>query len=107
MIHFSAAGKATAERVTNMNLIPEAIKNWYTRKDAERAARLAKLALEEAAEKEEAENSKENNKSNTEATLEQGSKPVGNKKDSTDKYKIKAALLLSEDKKKRLGGRAQ
>ncbi|MDP1971483.1 penicillin-binding protein 2 [Sediminibacterium sp.] len=103
----STAGKATAERLTNMNLIPEAIKNWYTRKDAERAARLAKLALEEAAEKEEAENSKENNKSNTEATLEQGSKPVGNKKDSTDKYKIKAALLLSEDKKKRLGGRAQ
>ena len=103
----SAAGKATAERVTNMNLIPEAIKNWYTRKDAERAARLAKLALEEAAEKEEAENVKENNKNNTEATLEQGSKPVGNKKDSTDKYKIKAALLLSEDKKKRLGGRAQ
>ncbi|MDO8995251.1 MAG: penicillin-binding protein 2 [Sediminibacterium sp.] len=103
----STAGKATAERLTNMNLIPEAIKNWYTRKDAERAARLAKLALEEAAEKEEAENGKENNKSNTEATLEQGSKPVGNKKDSTDKYKIKAALLLSEDKKKRLGGRAQ
>ncbi|HPH37298.1 MAG TPA: penicillin-binding protein 2 [Sediminibacterium sp.] len=103
----STAGKATAERVTNMNLIPQAIKNWYTRKDEERAARLAKLALEEAAEKEEAENSKENNKSNTEATLEQGSKPVGNKKDSTDKYKIKAALLLSEDKKKRLGGRAQ
>jgi len=103
----SAAGKATAERVTNMNLIPEAIKNWYTRKDAERAARLARLALEEAAEKEEAESIKENNKSNTEATLEQGSKPVGNKKDSTDKYKIKAALLLSEDKKKKMGGRAQ
>lgn len=103
----SAAGKATAERVTNMNLIPQAIKNWYTRKDEERAARLAKLALEEAAEKEEAENVKENNKNNTEATLEQGSKPVGNKKDSTDKYKIKAALLLSDDKKKRIGGRAQ
>ncbi|OYZ51416.1 MAG: penicillin-binding protein 2, partial [Sphingobacteriia bacterium 24-36-13] len=103
----SAAGKATAERMTNMNLIPQAIKNWYTRKDEERAARLAKLALEEAAEKEEAENVKENNKNNTEATLEQGSKPVGNKKDSTDKYKIKAALLLSEDKKKRIGGRAQ
>lgn len=103
----SAAGKATAERVTNMNLIPQAIKNWYTRKDAERAARLAKLALEEAAEKEEAESIKENNKSNTEATLEQGSKPVGNKKDSTDKYKIKAALLLSEDKKKKMGGPAQ
>lgn len=103
----SAAGKATAERVTNMNLIPQAIKNWYTRKDAERAARLARLALEEAAEKEEAENVKEINKNNTEATLEQGSKPVGNKKDSTDKYKIKAALLLSEDKKKRIGGRAQ
>jgi len=103
----SAAGKATAERVTNMNLIPEAIKNWYTRKDAERAARLARLALEEAAEKEEAESIKENNKTNTEATLEQGSKPVGNKKDSTDKYKIKAALLLSEDKKKKMGGRAQ
>jgi penicillin-binding protein 2 len=28
----STAGKATAERLTNMNLIPEAIKNWYTRK---------------------------------------------------------------------------
>jgi len=103
----SAAGKATAERVTNMNLIPQAIKNWYTRKDAERAARLAKLALEEAAEKEEAESIKENNKSNTEAILEQGSKPVGSKKDSTDKFKIKAALLLSEDKKKKMGGRAQ
>lgn len=103
----STVSKATAERVTNMNLIPQAIKNWYTRKDAERAARLAKLALEEAAEKEEAENVKENNKTNTEATLEQGSKPVGNKKDSTDKYKIKAALLLSEDKKKKLGGPAQ
>ncbi|MBS4064950.1 MAG: hypothetical protein KGZ74_10345, partial [Chitinophagaceae bacterium] len=88
-------------------LVPQAIKNWYTRKDAERAARLAKLALEEAAEKEEAETNKEIPKNNTEAILEQGSKPVGNKKDSTEKYKIKAALLISESKKKKMEGRRQ
>jgi len=103
----STAGKATAERITNMDLVPQAIKNWYTRKDAERAARLAKLALEEAAEKEEAETNKEIPKNNTEAILEQGSKPVGNKKDSTEKYKIKAALLISESKKKKMEGRRQ
>lgn len=103
----STAGKATAERITKMDLVPQAIKNWYTRKDAERAARLAKLALEEAAEKEEAEPNREAPKNNTEAILEQGSKPVGNKKDSTEKYKIKAALLISESKKKKMEGRRQ
>ena len=101
----STAGKATAERITNMDLVPQAIKNWYTRKDAERAARLAKLALEEAAEKEEVEPNKEIPKNNTEAILEQGSKPVGSKKDSTEKFKIKAALLISESKKKKMEGR--
>ena len=90
-----------------MDLVPQAIKNWYTRKDAERAARLAKLAMEEAAEKEEAEPNKEIPKNNTEAILEQGGKPVGNKKDSTEKYKIKAALLISESKKKKMEGRRQ
>ncbi|WP_438945560.1 penicillin-binding protein 2 [Sediminibacterium sp.] len=103
----SKAGLATAERITKMDLVPQAIKNWYTRKDAERAARLAKLALEEAAEKEEAEPNRETPKNNTEAILEQGSKPVGNKKDSTEKYKIKAALLISESKKKKMEGRRQ
>ncbi|TAG14567.1 MAG: penicillin-binding protein 2 [Sphingobacteriia bacterium] len=96
----STVGKATTERVSNMNLIPEAIKNWYTRKDAERAERLAKLALEEASEKNN-DAIEINHKSNTEPLLEPGSKPVEGK-DTSTKIKLNTALLLGNDKRKKI-----
>jgi penicillin-binding protein 2 len=83
------------ERVSKVNLIPDAIKRWYYKKDS---ARLAKIAIEEAAAK--AETNEENNKPITEATLENNSTPIGDK-NTEPKIKTKPSLLLNEDKKKR------
>jgi penicillin-binding protein 2 len=83
--------------VSNTNLIPGEIKRWYQRKDS---IRLARIALEEAAER--AERAEEqSNKPNTEALLENNSKPIGG--DDTSRKNIqKPSLLLNEDKRKKV-----
>ncbi len=91
----STAGLVEVERVAKVNLIPDAIKRWYYKKDS---ARIAKIALEEAAAK--AEVAEENNKPITEATLENNSTPIGDK-NTEPKIKAKPSLLLNDDKKKK------
>jgi penicillin-binding protein 2 len=93
----STAGLARVEVVSNTNLIPGEIKRWYQRKDS---IRLARIALEEAAER--AERAEEqSNKPNTEALLENNSKPIGG--DDTSRKNIqKPSLLLNEDKRKKV-----
>jgi len=88
-------GLAEVERLAKVNLIPDAIKRWYFRKDS---IRLIKIAIEEAAAKAEA--IEENNKPNTEAILESGSIPVSEKK-SDSKIKVKSPMLLNEEKRKK------
>ena len=92
----SSAGLVRVEEVSNTNLIPQAIKNWYLRKDSERQARIA--AEEEASAK--AEVQEETNNANTEAALESGSVPVSGKEPAR-KAKEKSSLLLNDDKRKR------
>jgi len=91
----STEGLARVETVAKTNLIPDAIRRWYLRKDS---IRIAKIAIEEAAAK--AEIQEENNKANTEALLESNSKPIGGN-DTGNKIKIKSSLLMNDDKRKR------
>jgi len=91
----NTAGLAEVERLAKVNLIPDAIKRWYYRKDS---IRLVKIAIEEASAKAEA--IEENNKPNTEATLESGSIPVG-EKNTDPKIKSKSSMLITEEKKKK------
>ncbi len=96
----STDGLAEVERLAKVNLIPDAIKRWYYRKDS---IRLLKIATEEAAAKAEA--IEEINKPNTEALLENGTSPIGGK-NTDQKSKVKSALLLNENKiKKRVTGK--
>ena len=91
----STAGLERVETVSKTNLIPDAIKRWYTRKDS---IRLAKIAIEEAAAR--AEIQEEVNRVNTEPLLESNSIPIGGK-DTGTKLKTKSSLLLNDDKRKR------
>ncbi|MBX9734473.1 MAG: penicillin-binding protein 2 [Chitinophagaceae bacterium] len=95
----SSAGLPEVERVTKINLIPAAIKQWYYRKDSIRAA---KLAEEEASAKLETA-TEANNKANTEVQLELNTKPVGSN-DTAIKLKIKSPLLLPEEQRKKAKG---
>ena len=95
----SSAGLPEVERVTKINLIPAAIKQWYYRKDSIRAA---KLAEEEASAKLEAA-AEANNKASTEAQLELNAKPVGSN-DTALKLKPKSPLLLPEEQRKKAKG---
>ncbi|TAF54339.1 MAG: penicillin-binding protein 2 [Sphingobacteriia bacterium] len=104
----STAGLARVEELSNRNLIPSAIKQWYYRKDSLRAAKLRLEEEEERLERLERERrEKEIEKgNNTEAQLEPGSKPVG-EKDTTRKLLPKQAILPATDpKKKNLKNRA-
>lgn len=91
----STEGLSRVETITKTNLIPDAIKRWYYKKDS---LRIAKIALEEAAAK--AEIQEENEKTNTEAILESNAIPISGK-DTNQKTKIKSSFMLNDDKRKR------
>ncbi len=91
----STEGLPRVETITKTNLIPDAIKRWYYKKDS---LRIAKIALEEAAAK--AEIQEENDKANTEAILESNAIPISGK-DTNQKIKIKSSFMLNDDKRKR------
>jgi penicillin-binding protein 2 len=97
---------AEVERISNANLVPDAIKEWYVRKDNQRQARLAAEAAAAAAKaaeiNDEEDNSEKNpsiNKSQNEEQLEI-STPIDPKKKANEKKKpanINTALFIHAD----------
>jgi penicillin-binding protein 2 len=83
---------AEVERISNADLIPSAIKEWYVRKDNQRQARLAQEAANKAAEMNEEEE-------NTEKAPAVGPKAEEPKKEKGSKKSTKAntALFLQAD----------
>ena len=88
----SASGLPEVERVSKTNLIPDAIKQWYIKKEA---ARQAKISEEDEAK--EIEDKKTSSKI-TQAQLEEGS---DSKKGNNTKEKNSSSLLLNDEKRKR------